>query len=151
MAKRGKVLAVCLSERVGEVKRPVPEGRLVVEHGLEGDAHAGTGRQVSLLCRESADKVRGQGLDVQPGDFAENLLVEGLGPADFALGTRVRVGGSALLEVMQIGKECHQDCAIRRQIGTCVMPREGVFARVLAAGAVRAGDAVEVEDSPRKH
>ena len=143
--KRGTVLAVCRSERVGEVKKPIPEGRLVVEHGLEGDAHAGTGRQVSLLCQQSADKIRRRGLEVHPGDFAENLLVEGLGPADFALGTRIRVGESALLEVMQIGKECHQDCAIRRQVGDCVMPREGVFARVLAGGAVRPGDAVEVK------
>ncbi len=143
--KAGRVLAVCLSERVGEVKAPVAEGRLVAEHGLEGDAHAGTGRQVSLLCQGSADRLRGRGLDIGPGDFAENLLVEGLEAADFPLGVRVRVGESALLEVMQIGKECHSDCAIRRQTGDCVMPREGIFARVLAGGAVRAGDAVEVQ------
>ena len=139
------MLAVCLSERVGETKKPVPEGRLVAEHGLEGDAHAGTGRQVSVLCRESVEKIRRRGLDVRPGDFAENLLVEGLGPADFPLGAQFRVGDGALLEVMQIGKECHRDCAIRRQIGDCVMPREGIFARVLQGGAVRPGDAVEVD------
>jgi MOSC domain-containing protein YiiM len=130
---------------MGETKRPVPEGRLVAEHGLEGDAHAGTGRQVSVLCRESVEKIRRRGLDVHPGDFAENLLVGGLGPADFPLGAQFRVGDGALLEVMQIGKECHKDCAIRRQIGDCVMPREGIFARVLQGGAVRPGDAVEVE------
>jgi MOSC domain-containing protein YiiM len=143
--KHGKVLAVCICERVGETKRPVAEGRLVEDHGLEGDAHAGTGRQVSLLCRESAEKVRAQGLEVGPGDFAENLLVDGLGPEDFSLGTQVSIGEGALLEVMQIGKECHQGCAIREQTGDCVMPREGIFARVLAGGAVRAGDAVEVQ------
>jgi MOSC domain-containing protein YiiM len=151
MPGTGKLIAVCRSERVGEAKKPVPEGRLVVEHGLEGDAHAGTGRQVSLLCQESAEKVRRRGLEVHPGDFAENLLVEGLSPGDFALGSCVRVGESALLEVMQIGKECHQGCAIRRLTGDCVMPREGVFARVLAGGAVRPGDAVEVEASPLRH
>jgi cyclic pyranopterin phosphate synthase len=140
----GRVVAVCLSTRVGEVKRPVPAGRLVAGHGLEGDAHAGTGRQVSVLCQESADRLRGRGLDIHPGDFAENLLVEGLGPGDFSLGTRIRIG-EALLEVMQVGKECHNDCAIRRQTGDCVMPREGIFARVLAGGTVRAGDAVEVQ------
>ena len=153
MAKTGKILAVCLSEQVGETKKPVREGRLAVDHGLEGDAHAGTGRQISLLCQESAEKIRARGLEIQPGDFAENLLLDGLGPEDFALGTRIRIGGSdrirvgtsALLEVMQIGKECHRDCAIRQQIGDCVMPREGIFARVLAGGVVRPGDAVEVE------
>jgi len=139
------VLAVCRSTQVGEVKQPVPEGRLVADHGLEGDAHAGTGRQVSLLCQASADKLRGRGLDIGPGDFAENLLIEGVEAADFPLGARVRVGESALLEVVQIGKKCHQDCAIRQKTGDCVMPREGIFARVLAGGAVRPGDAVEVE------
>ena len=130
---------------MGETKKPVPEARLVVEHGLEGDAHAGTGRQVSVLCLESVEKIRRRGLDVQPGDFAENLLVDALEAEDFALGTRIRVGDGALLEVMQIGKECHKDCAIRRQIGDCVMPREGIFARVLQGGVVKPGDGVEVE------
>ena len=110
-----------------------------MQHGLEGDAHAGTGRQVSLLCQDSIRKIKEMGLEVGPGDFAENLTVAGLTAADFRLGLLVRVLGqdgeeSALLQVTQIGKECHADCAIRRQIGDCVMPREGIFARVLKAG-----------------
>jgi len=143
------VIEVCVSARKGERKTPVGQGRLVAGHGLEGDAHAGTGRQVSLLCEVSARKVRERGLDVGPGDFAENLLVDGLGPDDFAVGSRVRIAGGgadALLEVTQIGKECHADCAIREQTGDCVMPREGIFARVVRGGAVRAGDALEVCD-----
>jgi len=149
--KRGTVLAVCISARVGETKKPVQEGRLLEGRGLEGDAHAGTARQVSLLCEKSAAKVRARGLDVKPGDFAENLLLDGLEAGDFSLGTRIRVGESALLEVMQIGKECHKGCAIREQTGDCVMPTEGIFARVLRGGRVRPGDAVEVRTAPGRH
>ncbi len=146
MAERGTVLAVCISERTGQVKKPVAEARLVADHGLEGDAHAGTGRQVSLLCRESADKVRAGGLEVGPGDFAENLLVDGLSPEAFAPGVRICIGRDGpLLEVTQIGKECHAGCAIRELTGDCVMPREGVFARVLQGGTVRPGDVLELE------
>lgn len=159
MSKSGQVLAVCTSTRKGVPKTPVGEGRLLENHGLEGDAHAGTGRQVSLLCDSSARKVREQGLQVGPGDFAENLLVSGLNAEDFGVGTRIRIYGrggpptglsaserSALLEVTQIGKECHADCAIRRQTGDCVMPREGIFAKVLKGGPVRADDVLEIVD-----
>lgn len=142
MPKRGSVVAVCLSDRAGP-KRPVPEVRLADGHGVEGDVHAGTARQVSLLCQASAEKIRQRGLAVGAGDFAENILVDGLGPADFPVGAEVRVG-EAVLAVTQIGKECHSGCAIREQVGDCVMPREGIFARVVRGGVVRAGDPVVV-------
>jgi molybdopterin adenylyltransferase len=152
MPKSGTVLAISISEHKGEPKKPVNGGRLIEDQGLEGDAHAGTARQVSLLCQESVEKIRQLGLDVGPGDFAENLTVSGLSPDDFEPGVRIRIDGptpgeGALLEVTQIGKECHADCAIRRAVGDCVMPREGVFARVLRGGTVRAGSVVEVLDA----
>ncbi len=141
----GKVIAVCISERTGTQKTPVGRGTLVVGHGLEGDAHAGPWhRQVSLLARESADKIRAKGLDVGPGDFAENILTEGIALLSLPVGTRLRVGAEALLEVTQIGKECHTGCAVRRLTGDCVMPREGIFARVLRGGIVEEGDPIEV-------
>ncbi|MFO7958764.1 MAG: MOSC domain-containing protein [Candidatus Brocadiia bacterium] len=151
MSDEGRLLAVCLSRRKGETKTPVEEARLVVDHGLEGDAHAGTGRQVSLLCQASADKIRDHGLDVGPGDFAENLLVSGLRPENFPVGSRFRVGEEAVLQVTQIGKECHQGCAIREATGDCVMPREGIFARVITGGTVRPGDAVRPGDGTTKN
>jgi MOSC domain-containing protein YiiM len=121
-------------------------GVLREDHGLAGDAHAGTGRQVSLLAAESIEKMQGRGLSLGPGDFAENLTTSGLVLHTLLPGTRLRVGPDALLEVTQIGKTCHSDCEIRRLTGDCVMPKEGVFARVVAGGEVRAGDHVEVLD-----
>ena len=138
-----RVVAVCVSERKGTVKHPVPEIRLRLRHGVEGDAHAGDWhRQVSLLADESVEKMRDKFPDIPAGAFAENVLTEGIELRTLPVGTRLRVGG-ALLEVTQIGKECHADCAIRRQVGDCVMPREGIFAVVVGEGAVRPGDAVE--------
>jgi cyclic pyranopterin phosphate synthase len=139
----GTVVAVCLSEKKGEVKKPVESAFLKAGHGIEGDAHAGDRhRQVSLLAEESVDKMRGRGVELTPGIFAENLLTRGLDLGRLKVGDRLRVGGSAVLEVTQIGKECHQGCAIRQQVGDCVMPREGVFARVVEPGAVKAGDQI---------
>jgi cyclic pyranopterin monophosphate synthase len=143
-AAAGTVVAVNVSEAKGERKKPVPEVFLRPEHGIEGDAHAGSWhRQVSLLAQESIDKMSAQGLDVGPGDFAENVTVSGLEVAVLPLGTTVELG-EALVEVTQIGKECHTRCAIYYQAGDCVMPREGIFVRVLAGGRVAAGDAVRV-------
>lgn len=142
--KRGKVVAVCLSGRKGEVKKPVAWAMFVAEHGIEGDAHAGSGRQVSLLASESVDKMRGRGVDLVPGIFAENLLVQGLNLGCLKVGDRLKVGPSVVLEITQIGKECHQGCAIRQQVGDCVMPREGLFARVVEGGEVRNGDEIYV-------
>lgn len=142
--RRGTVLAVSVSGRKGERKTPVPGVTLVADHGIRGDAHAGPGsRQVSLLAEASIGKMRDLGLSVGPGDFAENVTVEGIDVPALRPGDRLRVG-EALLEVTQVGKECHERCAIYVQAGDCVMPREGVFARVVRGGAVSPGDPVEI-------
>ena len=136
---------MCLSVRKGVSKKPVEAGQLIEGLGLEGDAHAGTPRrQVSLLCTSSVEKMRAAGLDVGPGDFAENLTVEGCESGDFRLGAVIRLARGPVLEVTQIGKRCHKGCAIRELAGDCVMPREGIFARVVRGGKVAAGDTLEV-------
>jgi MOSC domain-containing protein YiiM len=138
------VVAVCISEKKGEQKHEVPEIVLKKEHGIIGDAHAGNWhRQISLLADESVDKVRAALPEIAHGAFAENILTEGITLYTLPVGTKLRVG-ETLLEVTQIGKECHYGCAIRQLTGDCVMPREGIFAIVLEEGTVRAGDAVEV-------
>ena len=145
--KEALIHAVCISERKGEQKHPVEAVQLVPDHGILGDAHAGKWhRQVSLLAKESVDRMQEHvSVKLFPGVFAENILCEGIELEALAVGTRLRIG-SALCEVTQIGKECHADCAIRRQAGDCVMPREGVFAAVLEGGSAKAGDAVIVEE-----
>lgn len=139
------VNSVCLSLKKGERKTAVPQATLVADHGIEGDAHAGSARQVSLLSLNALDRMR-QKLDwLAPGDFAENLNVDGLETLDIAVGRRIRVGAAVTLEVTAIGKACHDaGCAIKKAAGTCVMPREGVFAKVLVGGEVTAGDVVAV-------
>lgn len=149
MAARGKLVAVCASARAGTRKRPLAVGMLREGFGLVGDAHAGSGRQVSLLAQESIDRFVANDGALQkkrlgPGDFAENLTTSGVVLHTLAVGTRLRVGTTALLEMTQIGKTCHSDCEIKRLTGRCVMPTEGVFARVLASGEVRPGDEIEV-------
>jgi MOSC domain-containing protein YiiM len=141
----GKVLAVCISEVKGIQKHPVEQVELRVDHGIVGDAHAGNWhRQVSLLGQESVDKLQGK-LDFQlkPGDFAENILTEGICVYKIPVGSKVKLG-TALCQVTQIGKTCHNDCAIRQKAGDCVMPREGIFVKVLEPGVVKAGDEVSV-------
>ena len=134
-----------ISEKTGEKKHNVECCLVIEEHGLEDDAHAGEWhRQVSLLATESIDKMRLQGLDVWPGDFAENLTTQGVDLVLLPVGTRMKVGDGVLLEITQIGKECHTPCAIFYQAGDCVMPKEGVFARVLEGGKVEVGDEIEV-------
>lgn len=145
MAATGRIVAVCLSERKGTTKTPAPSGVLVEDFGLRGDAHAGAAlRQVSLLCERSIDTMRGKGVELKPGDFAENLTIAGIEIADLPLGARVSLERGAELEIAQIGKECHRGCAIREIVGDCVMPREGVFARVVKGGEVRPGDTFTV-------
>ncbi|NPV09118.1 MAG: MOSC domain-containing protein [Anaerolineae bacterium] len=140
----GQLVAVCLSETKGTPKTNVGSGLLRVDWGLEGDAHAGKWhRQVSLLALESIEKMKAKGLNVAPGSFAENLTTSGLVLHTLPVGTRMRIGG-ALVEVTQIGKVCHDRCAVYEQAGDCVMPREGIFVKVLEGGRVRAGDPVEV-------
>ncbi len=139
------VIAVNVSERKGEVKHPIPEGRFEVDHGLVGDAHAANWhRQVSLLAEESIDKMRKLGIEgLDPGQFAENITTEGLELFTLPVGTRLRIGPT-LMEVTQIGKHCHQHCAIFKKVGQCIMPTEGIFCKVLEPGVVRAGDPIEV-------
>ena len=141
----GQILAVSVSRRKGIKKSNLPECQLLENEGLEGDAHAGEWhRQVSLLAGESIDRIREQGLDVTPGDFAENITTTGLRLWELPLGTRLAVGEHALLEITQIGKECHDRCAIFHQVGDCVMPREGLFTRVLRGGSIKPGDDIRV-------
>ena len=142
-----RVVAVCTSEKKGTRKQAVTEGQFKEEHGLVGDAHAGVlpNRQVSLLAVESIDKMRGRGLELNPGDFAENITIEGMNLHKLPVGTRLAIGDEGvLLEVTQIGKECHTACAIRRQVGKCIMPEEGVFARVVNGGNIKPGDDVSI-------
>ena len=139
------VRAVCISEKKGEQKHAVDAISLLPDHGIQGDAHAGNWhRQVSLLGVESVEKVQKNiSFLLQPGAFAENILTEGVCLYQLPVGTRLRIG-TALCQVTQIGKECHNDCAIRKAAGDCVMPREGIFVKVLEAGDVRPGDAIQV-------
>ena len=138
------VVAVCISEQKGTQKHEVPEIQLKIDHGIVGDAHAGNWhRQVSLLAQESVEKMKAVFPDIPVGAFAENILTEGLTLYTLPVGTRLRIG-EVLLEVTQIGKECHAHCAIRQQVGDCVMPREGIFAIVLEEGTIRSGDTITV-------
>ena len=137
------VLAVCISENKGERKKPVASAELRENHGIVGDGHAGDWhRQVSLLAQESIDKMRALGLDVGAGDFAENITTSGIDLVSLPIGSRLQIGGTTL-EVTQIGKECHTRCAIFYQAGDCVMPKEGIFAKVMTGGVIRPGDEVQ--------
>jgi MOSC domain-containing protein YiiM len=156
----GRVVAVSVSDRKGIKKHNTDAGRLIENFGLAGDAHAGDWhRQVSLLGVESIAKIRAKGLDVAPGDFAENITTAGIILWELPLGTRLKLGDQVLAEVTQIGKQCHNRCAIFHQVGDCVMPREGIFARVIKGGRVRPGDAIVVcvpetvapDGNPREH
>ena len=141
------VTAVCISEKKGTRKHAVPSIEVKKDLGIVGDAHAGNWhRQISLLADESVDTMRGKGVELQPGDFAENILTRGLELNTLPVGTVLRVGETRL-QVTQIGKECHNDCEIRRLVGTCVMPTQGIFAIVLTEGAIRPGDTISVEES----
>ncbi len=137
-----RIIAVCKSKEKGTKKEPVAKGILRENYGLVGDAHAdcGTHRQVSLLAMESINKMRALGFDVGPGDFAENLTTEGIDLVSLPVGTHICIGEEIVLALTQIGKECHTSCAIYRQIGKCIMPKEGVFAKVISGGSVKAGD-----------
>ena len=141
----GQVVAVSTSRRKGQKKTSLPECELIENEGFKGDAHAGEWhRQVSLLAIESISRIRDMGLEVASGDFAENITTSGLKLWELSLGTRLAVGKHALLEITQIGKECHDRCAIYHQVGDCVMPKEGIFARVLQGGTVKPGDNIRI-------
>ena len=144
-----KIVSIAVSRRKGTRKQLVDRARIVENHGLEGDAHAGPWhRQVSFLASESIRTAREKGLAVDFGDFAENVATEGIDWTRLPVGTRVKLGASAIVEVSQIGKTCHKPCAIYYQAGDCIMPREGVFARVLQGGEIACGDAIEVISQP---
>ncbi len=140
-----KIIAVCTSEKKGMRKKNIGKSKFIKDLGLENDAHAGfKHRQVSLLAMESIDKMKSKGLDVGPGDFAENLTTTGVNLVNLPIGTRIKIGSEAILRVTQIGKECHSRCAIYEQAGDCVMPREGIFAEVLLGGPVSVENKLEI-------
>ena len=144
-----KVRAVCISERKGIRKHAVPEITVRKEHGIVGDAHAGNWhRQISLLATESIDRMRAMGLSLTDGAFAENIVTEGIELRTLPVGTLLRVG-ETLLRVTQIGKECHNDCAIKAATGTCVMPTDGIFAVVAGEGTIRPGDGISIEEEQK--
>jgi MOSC domain-containing protein YiiM len=144
----GIIVAVSRSTEKGVRKTNVSEARLVENWGIEGDAHAGPGhRQISLLAIESIEKMRVLGLDVHPGDFAENITTGNMNLQLLSIGDRILIG-EAELEITQFGKKCHSHCAIFEHVGDCVMPREGVFAIVIRGGTVRVGDPIRLVDVP---
>ena len=143
-----KIVSIAVSKKKGTRKTPVDEAFVSKNHGLEGDAHAGKWhRQVSFLSSESIEKTRQQGLDVTFGDFAENIATEGIDWPKVPVGTCFQLGESVMIEITQIGKECHNKCAIYYKAGDCIMPREGVFARVLEEGTIRIGDEIRIMES----
>lgn len=139
-----KVVAVNISEVKGVIKKPIERGLFKENYGLEGDAHAGDWhRQVSLLSKESIDKMKAMGVEgLSSGKFAENITTEGITLYELPIGTKLKIG-ETLMEVTQIGKECHKGCAIRSQVGDCIMPREGIFTKVLKGGYIKSGDTIE--------
>lgn len=145
VGQRGTVVSVNVSDRKGVRKTPTDSVSLVLDRGIEGDAHAGDWhRQVSLLAQESIDKMVEKGLDVTSGDFGENVTMTGIDLPALPLGTTLKVGDGVVLEISQIGKVCHTRCAIYYQAGDCVMPREGIFGVVREAGDIKVGDTVEI-------
>lgn len=141
----GKIVAVCLSEEKGVQKRDVGTVELIKEHGIKGDAHAGKWhRQVSLLSYEKVEEFKKKGVNVDKGAFGENLLVQGIDLAKLPIGTKLKINEDIELEVTQIGKKCHSGCAIYKAVGDCIMPREGIFTRVLKGGIAKVGDIIEV-------
>lgn len=143
----GKILSINISEEKGQRKKAVASAMVRPDHGIENDAHAGEWhRQISLLAQESIDKMIAKGLDVGAGDFAENITTQGIDLVSLPIGTKLKLG-DALTEVTQIGKECHNRCAIYHQAGDCVMPREGIFVKVITPAEIKPGDIVEVADN----
>lgn len=142
--KMAKVISINKSEKKGVIKIPQDQGRFIEDFGLEGDAHAGKWhRQVSLLAEESIDKMRKTIPSLKDGDFAENITTEGIILHELPIGTRLQIG-QTIQEVSQIGKECHKGCAIKQKVGSCIMPYEGIFTRVIKGGLVKVGDEIKV-------
>jgi len=141
-----KIESIAISKKKGTRKKQVDQASLLEDHGIEGDAHAGPWhRQVSFLASESIQKAREQGLDVTFGDFAENIATSGIDWLKVPIGTKINLGDAAKVEITQIGKVCHNKCAIYYMAGDCIMPREGIFARVLHGGVIHCGDSVQID------
>ncbi|MEJ2701937.1 MAG: MOSC domain-containing protein [Sedimentisphaerales bacterium] len=144
-ATKGRIRAISVSKARGTQKVNVPEAELQADFGIVGDAHAGNWhRQISLLGIENIDTMRTKGVDLSPGDFAENVTTEGIDLSGLVVGNKLRLGGNAQLEITQFGKTCHGRCRIYERIGDCIMPRDGVFAKVIQGGAIHVGDVIEV-------
>lgn len=142
---RGKILAVCVSKEKGTEKQDVGSAFIKVDHGIEGDAHSGPWhRQVSLLADESIEKMRNKGINLTYGDFGENIVTQGIDLLKLGVGSTVKLGDAVVGEVSQIGKVCHDRCAIYFKTGDCIMPREGIFVKILTGGNVTVGDQIEV-------
>ena len=142
---KGTIKAISISKERGRRKDNIPEAEFKVDFGIVGDAHAEAWhRQISLLAKESIDKMRAKGANVKAGDFAENITTEGINLCSLSLGDILRLGGDVEVEITQFGKKCHHGCEILKLTGDCIMPLEGIFAKVIRPGRVRAGDAVEV-------
>ena len=142
---KGTIKAISVSKEKGTRKVNVPKAELKADFGVVGDAHAGNWhRQVSLLAVESIDRMVAKGAKVSPGDFAENITTEGLNLHELPVGSKLKLGQSVELEITQFGKKCHSRCEIFEQVGDCIMPREGVFAKVTRAGAINVGGVIEV-------
>ena len=140
-----KLVSIAISTQKGIRKKTVPTAQLVENHGIDGDAHAGPWhRQVSLLAMEDIQSMQAKGLDVDFGDFAENIATSGIDLPSQPIGSRLKLGDTVILEITQIGKECHTKCAIYYQAGDCVMPRRGIFARVITGGKISCGDDIEI-------
>lgn len=144
MRNLGKVISINISDKKGVVKEPIGSGLFIENHGLENDAHSGNWhRQVSLLAIESFNKMRDKGIELKPGDFAENITTEGIVLYELPIGTQLKIG-ETIQEVTQIGKECHTGCAISKTVGKCIMPKEGIFTKVLKGGIIKEGDTIEI-------
>ena len=139
-----------VSERKGEKKDNVPEVMVIAEKGIQGDAHCGSERPVSLLSLESFDELDTSLMEISPGDFAENITTRGLDYSRVTMGTRLALGDEVIVEIIQLGKECHDGCIIKQTVGDCVMPRRGVFARPLKGGKLREGDPIKILENHKE-
>lgn len=140
-----KVVGVCISKKKGEKKKEISFGECIVGFGIKNDAHGGNWhRQISILAKESVDIMRATGIELINGDFAENIITEGIILKNLPIGTRIKIGKNLILEVTQIGKKCHSGCVIKKKVGKCVMPTEGIFTIVVEPGIVKKGDNIEV-------
>ena len=145
-----KIIAVCISDAKGKGKTEIPVAKLIKEHGIENDVHAGKWhRQVSLLENEKIQEMIAKGVEIKIGDFGENIITEGIELEKLIIGTKLKIGSDVILQVTQIGKECHTPCGIFYSVGYCIMPESGVFTRVLNAGEIKKGDEIEIIETPK--